>query len=39
MHTFILPIYTKIPTFIQWENIALYTESKEGKVKCLEETL
>lgn len=25
--------------FVQWENVALYTDSKEGQEKYLEETL
>lgn len=36
---FFLPIYTKIPMFMQWESIALYTESKEDSEKHLDETL
>lgn len=38
VHAF-LPVYAKVPMFMQWENIALYTESKEGKKKYLEESL
>lgn len=36
---FFLPIYTKIAMFLQWESIALYTESKEDREKHLDETL
>lgn len=36
---FFLPISTKIPMFMQWENIDLFPESKEDQEKHLEETL
>lgn len=36
---FPLLICTKTPTFVQGENIALCTDSKEGQDKYLEETL
>lgn len=34
---FSLPVHTKAPTSVQWENTALYTDSTEGQEK--EETL
>lgn len=36
---FSLPVHTKAPTSVQWENTALYTDSTEGQEEDLEQTL